>query len=103
MRGMTVKSSVLATCVLMAISQASFATSTRVTALGGETGMIVDDDTNIDLFPQTINRQNFVRLSGIQTGAPDYAIITGNAGDKWGAIWRHASRERFLEHLSKFG
>ena len=97
------KSSVLATCVLMAISQASFATSTRVTALGGETGMIVDDDTNIDLFPQTINRQNFVRLSGIQTGAPDYAIITGNAGDKWGLYGGTLQENDFLNIYRSLG
>lgn len=65
--------------------------------------MISDDDTNIDLFPQTINRQNFVRLTGIDSGAPSYAIITGNAGDKWGLYGGTENKNDFLNVYRSLG
>jgi len=69
---------------LLCISQNIFATTNRIAAMGGEIAMLPDDDTNIDLFPQHINRWQLLRLSNISSGEPDYAIVIGEKGDKWG-------------------
>ncbi|MDH5258511.1 MAG: hypothetical protein OEX07_10905 [Gammaproteobacteria bacterium] len=91
------KKSILTMCVLSLAAQASFATQNRVAALGGETAMIVDDDTNIDLFPQHINRQNLFRLTSVDTGTPNYALITGESGKKWGLFGGTAQQNDFLD------
>jgi len=79
------KKRVLVTCMILALSsQSGFATESRIAALGGEIAMITDDDTNIDIFPQTINRQNLFRISNISSNTPNFAVITGEKGDKWG-------------------
>jgi len=70
--------------ILFILPQWAFATPNRVAALGGSIAMLPDDDTNIDLFPQHINRWNLVMLSGIDSGTPNYAIVIGEPGDKWG-------------------
>ena len=90
------KKTALFICMLTAFSQTSFATQNRVTALGGEVAMISDDDTNIDLFPQHINKQNLLRLTRIHSTTPDYAVITGKPGDKWGLYGGTVQQNDFL-------
>lgn len=60
------------------------ATQNRVATMGGEVAMLPDDDSNIDLFPQRVNDWSIVRFEDIQGGSPDYLLITGKKGNKWG-------------------
>ncbi len=90
------KKLILILCIFILFSQVVYATQNRVIALGGETAMLPDDDTNIDLFPQHINKRNLLRLSRISTTTPDYAVITGKSGDKWGLYGGAAQQNDFL-------
>lgn len=90
------KNSLFLTAALLALCQSASATPNRVHALGSSAVMVPDDDTNIDLFPQTMNRFNFLRLSRIDSSLPDYAILMGESGDKWGLYGGNSELEDFL-------
>lgn len=90
-------------CLILSVSQAGFATQNRISSLGSSTAMVADDDTNIDLFPQTINRQNFLRLDTINSGSPNYAFIMGDAGDKWGLYGGTSQRNDFFNIYRSLG
>ena len=97
------KKSLLAICILLFASQYSFATSNRIGALGGETAMNPNDDTNIDLFPQHINKVNLMRLTNIQSTTPSYAVITGEPGAKWGLYGGTIQQNDFFNIFRSLG
>ena len=81
------KIAILAASTLLIMSQSTFATQARVQALGNVTAIVMDDDTNIDLFPQTIEKYSLLRIHHAEsagTNSGGYAAIIGESGKKWG-------------------
>lgn len=74
---------VIAAALLLSVSVV-LGTTSRIQTMGGATAMLPDDDRNINLFPQRINDWGIVRYEGIQTNEPDYLLIVGKKGQKWG-------------------
>jgi len=58
----------------------------RVSALGNEPAMLINDDVSIDLFPQRINDFSLARVEGLGNIQPGYLLLIGDTGDKWG-VW----------------
>jgi hypothetical protein len=79
------------------------ATQNRVATMGGEVAMLPDDDSNIDLFPQRVNDWSIVRFEDIQGGSPDYLLITGKKGNKWGFYGGESQEDYFFNVIKSMG
>ncbi|MBN1998951.1 hypothetical protein JW935_15435 [candidate division KSB1 bacterium] len=82
----------LATCI--------YAGDTRVQTMGGETGLLPEDDSNIGLFPQRVNDWNILRIQDIASDYYDFLLTTGSKGDKW-AFYGSVSNEDYLLNIVK--
>jgi len=78
-----------------------FATQNRVATMGGEVAMLPDDDSNIDLFPQRVNDWSIVRFEDVQGGSPDYLLITGKKGSKWGFYGGQEPRYSIVRNMKQ--
>ncbi len=78
-----------------------FATQNRVATMGGEAAMLPDDDSSIDLFPQRVNDWSIVRFEDIQGGSPDYLLITGKKGEKWGFYGGQEPRYSIVRNMKQ--
>jgi hypothetical protein len=88
---------------LLCAAPSVFATGARVSTLGGETAMLPDDDTNIDLFPQSINKFNMFSISNVDNYSnAGYAIITGDPGNKWGFYGYQGTVDSFINVYRSF-
>jgi hypothetical protein len=72
----------------------------RVATLGGHTGLVPDDDSNIGLFPQRVNDWNILRIQDIGGDYNDYLLTIGEKGDKW-AFYGSVSDEDYLFNVIK--
>lgn len=93
---------------LFCVTQATLATEARVYTLGGETAMLMDDDTNIDLFPQSINKWNLFRVANVHEANDagndgEYAVLVGEPGDKWGLYGGQNNSNEFLSVYRSLG
>lgn len=90
--------------ILLAISTAFvFGTMNRVATLGGDVSILPDDDNNIYLFPQKVNQWSLVLFENIQSGSPEYLLITGETGKKWAFYGGNNQKDDFLNVYKSLG
>ena len=82
------KIAIIAASALVVMSQSALATQARINALGGVNAIILEDDANIDLFPQEIENYSMLTIGNLQAAdtanQSSYAAIIGDSGKKWG-------------------
>lgn len=86
----------IATLLILTWSALTFAGESRVSTMGNHVGILLDDNANVYLFPQTINDFKFVQFEGINTGSPDYILIVGDKGNRWGFYGGWDERKDFI-------
>ncbi|NQT25941.1 hypothetical protein HQ585_11335 [candidate division KSB1 bacterium] len=86
----------IAILLILTCSALTFAGESRVSTMGFHVGILPDDNANVYLFPQTINNFKFVQFEGVNTGSPDYMLIVGDKGDRWGLYGGWDERNDFI-------
>jgi len=93
------KIAIIAASALIVVSQSSMATQARINALGGVNAIILEDDANIDLFPQEIENYSMLTIGNLQNAdfanQSSYAAIIGESGKKWGIYGGREENEVF--------
>ncbi len=99
MEGWTMKHYFYVFVMLLMVSSV-YAGDARVRSMGGETGLLPEDDSNIGLFPQRVNDWNILRIQDIAGSYYDFLLTTGPKGEKW-AFYGSVREEDYLVNVIK--